>query len=85
MGHVPLRIRAVAVETAHELVVKPARGHGFEGAHRHVQGARILRPLMVAQQKANWHLRRKLLGKAHAAVALVEGVRTLVDHGCQKA
>ena len=70
--HQPAGIDRVAVETAAEMVVDPARGHPVESDGCGLESCEIARPAVVAQEKLDTHRVRELRRAAEAAVFPVE-------------
>ena len=68
----PLGIGAVARESAAELVVDPAVGHGVERAGHHPQRALVAGAVPRAQQELELHGRGEFRGAAEAAAGIVE-------------
>ncbi len=70
--HQPLLVDAIAVESAAELVVHAALGHGAQGLLQHAHALLVAGALGVAQQELEGHGLGKLGGAAKAAVVRLE-------------
>ena len=81
--HEPLRIGAVARESAAELVVDAAVGHPVEGQRHHAQRGGVARAPPGPQEELERHRRRELRGTTKPAVPLVERCRKAHDGGLE--
>ena len=84
VGHQPVGVGGVPVETAANLIVDTAAGHLLQGHLHHFQGTLVVTVVVVAEQEFRGHWLRKLGRRAEPAVLVVEiggniGIRLVQD------
>ncbi len=55
VGHEPMVVNGVAVESAPQLIVHPATGHRLQGLGHHLQRPGGTREVVIAQQELEGH------------------------------
>src|SRR6266404_4235679 len=71
------------METAAELIMHPAAGHGSKRVQRHLQRFIVAVVIVVPQQKLERHRTRKLGRAAEAAMNLVVAAAEIVEGGVE--